>query len=87
MNPFPSFTRWDLIAMCVALAAVFGLEMLGVFGRNDVTITAICRSFCPRAARAVICVWLFWHMVLYGWVSNKSWLELVKAAAKKVVLL
>lgn len=63
--------------MCVALALVFGLEMVGVFNPNFVTITAICRSFIPRWLRFMVCLWLTWHMVVYGWMTNKSWFDLL----------
>jgi uncharacterized protein YjeT (DUF2065 family) len=40
---FDLIPRWDLVAMCVAMAILFVLEMLGVFGHPNVTITAIVR--------------------------------------------
>lgn len=77
MNPFPTFTRWDLLAMCIVMGMLFTLEMLGIFNSHFATITAICRSFVPRIARALICIWLFWHMVIAGWLTDKSWLHFV----------
>ena len=77
LNPFATFTRWDLIVMCIVMALVFTFEMLGVFNARFVTITAICRSFVPRPLRAFICLWLFWHMVIAGWLTDKSWIHFV----------
>jgi len=86
MNPFGTFKRWDLVLMCISLAAAFGMEMLGVFGRDFVTITAICRSFVPRWIRFLVCLWLMWHMVAIGWLTNKSWPALVAELYNKIVL-
>lgn len=58
------YIRWDLIAMCVALAVVFVFEMLGVFTDRYVTITAIIRQNVPMQVRLPIFGWLFFHFVL-----------------------
>lgn len=54
--------RWDLVAMCIALGVVFGLEMLGVFGKHYVTITAIVRLQ-PKWLRAMELGWLCYHFL------------------------
>lgn len=58
------YVRWDLIAMCVALAIVFGFEMLGVFTDRYVTVTALVRAVVPKWARAMICGWLCYHFLI-----------------------
>lgn len=57
------YVRWDIVAMCAALAVVFAFEMLGVFTDRYVTITAIIRGTMPRWARAMILGWLCWHFL------------------------
>lgn len=56
--------RWDYIAMCVALSIVFVFEMLGVFGKDFVTITYIVRSYMPMWMRAMILGWLCYHFMI-----------------------
>jgi hypothetical protein len=56
------FRRWDVIAMCLAMAILFVLEMLGVFTDRYVTITAIVRSV-PRWALSMVWGWLGWHFL------------------------
>lgn len=58
------FTQWDVIALSVALAVVFGFEMLGVFTDRYVTITALVRATLPKWLRAMICGWLYYHFVI-----------------------
>lgn len=58
------YIRWDVIAMALSLAVVFGFEMLGVFTTRYVTITAIARTYVPTWARAMVCGWLFYHFVV-----------------------
>jgi uncharacterized membrane protein YozB (DUF420 family) len=53
-----------MIAMCLALAVVFGFEMLGVFTDRYVTITAIVRQTVPLWARAMILGWLCYHFMI-----------------------
>jgi hypothetical protein len=57
------FKRWDVIAMCVAMAILFVLEMLGVFTHRYVTITAIVRSL-PKWALAMAWGWLGFHFLI-----------------------
>ena len=57
------FARWDVIAMCIALAVVFVFEMLGVFGGKYITITALVREFMPMWMRAMILGWMCWHFM------------------------
>lgn len=64
LNLAPYF-RWDVVAMCIAMAILFGFEMAGVFGKHYITITAICRACLPMWARAMIWGWLGWHF-LFG---------------------
>jgi hypothetical protein len=64
MIDLSKYVRWDLVLMCVALAVVFGFEMLGVFTDKYVTITAIVRETVPKWARAMVCGWLFYHFVI-----------------------
>jgi hypothetical protein len=59
---FDLIPRWDLVAMCVAMAILFVLEMLGVFGYPNVTITAIVR-LTPRWMLAMVWGWLGWHFL------------------------
>lgn len=61
-----AFPRWDLIAMCVALAVVFGFEMAGVFGKDYVTITYLVRTYLPKWVAAMIWGWLGWHFKLFS---------------------
>lgn len=64
MYDLSKYVRWDLILMCVALAVVFGFEMLGVFTDKYVTITAIIRATVPKWARVVAIGLLFYHFVI-----------------------
>lgn len=61
---FSKYLRWDLVAMCTALAVVFAFEMLGVYTDRYITITAIIRATIPRWARAMILGWLCYHFML-----------------------
>lgn len=58
------FSRWDVIAMCVALAVVFTFEMLGIFTLRYITITALVRAYMPMWARAMILGWLCYHFMI-----------------------
>lgn len=58
------YLRWDVIAMCAALAIVFGFEMAGVFGSKYITITAIVRGVVPLWARAMFLGWLCYHFMI-----------------------
>lgn len=58
------YVRWDVIALCVALAVVFVFEMLGVFTTRYVTITALVRQVVPLWARAMILGWLCYHFMI-----------------------
>jgi uncharacterized membrane protein YozB (DUF420 family) len=53
-----------MIVMCLALAVVFGFEMLGVFTDRYVTITAVVRQTVPLWARAMILGWLCYHFMI-----------------------
>jgi hypothetical protein len=59
---FDLIPRWDLVAMCVAMAILFALEMLGIFGYPNVTITAIVR-LTPKWMLAMVWGWLGWHFL------------------------
>jgi hypothetical protein len=59
-----SFKHWDVVALLVALLIVFVLEMMGVFGEQYVTITAVVRSYIPMWARAMILGWLVFHFLI-----------------------
>lgn len=59
-----AYVRWDYIALCVAMAIVFGLEMLGVFGKHYITITEITVTYLPAWARAMILGWLGYHFLI-----------------------
>jgi len=54
--------RWDVIAMCISMAVLFVLEMLGVFGHKFVTITAIVR-LAPKWILSMVWGWLGWHFI------------------------
>jgi hypothetical protein len=56
------FRRWDVIAMCLAMAILFVLEMLGVFTDQYITITAIVRSQ-PAWLLWMEWGWLGWHFL------------------------
>lgn len=58
--------RWDYIALCVSMAVLFGLEMLGVFGSHYVTITYVVRTYMPAWARAMVWGWLGYHFLIQG---------------------
>lgn len=58
------YLRWDVVAMCVALAVVFVFEMVGVFTNNYITITALVRQFVPLWARAMVLGWLCYHFMV-----------------------
>ena len=64
MLNFSKYVHWDMVAMCLALAVVFGFEMLGVFTDRYVTITAIVRQTVPLWARAMILGWLCYHFMI-----------------------
>jgi hypothetical protein len=56
--------KWDTIALAVALAIVFGLEMLGVSNtKHYMTITYIARLQ-PRWLRAMELGWLCYHFMI-----------------------
>ena len=59
-----TYLRWDIVAMCVALAVVFAFEMAGVFGRHYITITAIVRAYVPIWARGMVIGWLAVHFLI-----------------------
>jgi hypothetical protein len=61
---FSHYFRWDVAAMFVAFAILFVLEMLGVFGRHYITITAIIRAYVPVWLRAGIWGWLGYHFLI-----------------------
>lgn len=63
LNLSPYF-RWDIIAMCLAMAVLFGFEMAGVFGQKYITITAIVRGTVPMWARGMILGWLAVHFLI-----------------------
>lgn len=63
------FRRWDVIAMCVAMAILFVLEMLGVFNKPYITITAICRSL-PTSVLFLIWLWLGYHFRVWKWMGK-----------------
>lgn len=58
------YIRWDVVAMCTALAVVFTFEMLGVFTAKYITITAIVRTYMPLWARAMVLGWLCYHFMI-----------------------
>ena len=60
------FSRWDVIAMCVALAVVFTFEMLGVFTTRYITITALVRGYMPLWVRAMVLGWMCYHFMIAG---------------------
>ena len=62
MKYFALIPRWDMCAMLTAMAILFLLEMLGVFGHRYVTITAIVR-LTPRWILAMVWGWLGWHFL------------------------
>lgn len=59
-----NFKHWDVVAMCVAMAIVFGFEMMGVFGHKYITITALVRMYMPKWVRAMILGWLVYHFMI-----------------------
>jgi hypothetical protein len=61
---FAGIKRWDLILMFALMAAIFTVEMLGVFNPRLVTITQIVKDFIPIPVRIMICSWLCWHFVV-----------------------
>lgn len=63
-TPLKNYVGWDIVLMAIAMAIVFGFEMLGVFTDKYVTITAITRAYMPRWARAMLCGWLYYHFVI-----------------------
>lgn len=60
---FAGIRRWDLILMFSLMAAIFTIEMLGVFSPRMVTITQIIKDFIPIPVRIMICAWVCWHFV------------------------
>lgn len=58
------FAHWDYIALCISMAVVFGFEMLGVFGKDYITITYLCRTYLPLWARGMIIGWLAVHFLI-----------------------
>ena len=67
------YVRWDYIALCIAMSIVFGLEMLGVFGKTYVTITYIFRSYIPKYVLALIWLWLAYHFRIYLLFTANGW--------------
>ena len=63
MLDFSKYVRWDMVAMCVALATVFSFELLGVFTDRYVTITAIVKQTVPLWVRAMLLGWMCWHFM------------------------
>ena len=64
MTPLSSFHHWDVVALCAALAVVFGFEMLGVLTTHYITITAIVRTYMPFWMRAMILGWMCYHFMI-----------------------
>lgn len=60
---FAGIRRWDLILMFSLMAAIFTIEMLGVFSPRMVTITQIIKDFIPIPVRIMLVSWLAWHFV------------------------
>lgn len=59
-----TFKHWDVAALLIAMLIVFVLEMMGVFGKQYVTITAVIRTYVPMWARAMILGWLAFHFLI-----------------------
>lgn len=57
------YTRWDVVAMCLAMSVLFTFEMLGVFTSHYITITAIVRAYVPKWLRAMLLGWLVYHFM------------------------
>ena len=64
LDALGKYVHWDLVAMAVAMAVIFGFEMLGVFTDKYVTITAIIRATVPIGIRLLIWAWLGYHFLL-----------------------
>lgn len=61
---FSQYIRADYIAMFIAMAILFVLEMMGVFGQKYVTITGIVRAYMPAWARAMVLGWMCYHFLI-----------------------
>lgn len=61
---FAGIRRWDLILMFVLMAAIFTVEMVGVFSPRMVTITQIVKAIIPLSIRFMLCAWVFYHFVV-----------------------
>lgn len=57
------YVRWDVVAICLAMAVLFTFEMLGVFTARYITITAIVKGTVPPWVRAMILGWLCYHFM------------------------
>jgi hypothetical protein len=59
------YPHWDMVLMCIALAIVFGFEMLGVSQPGKyVTITSIVKQTCPKWVLAMVWGWLLYHFII-----------------------
>lgn len=61
---FKNIVHWDLIVMFCLMAAIFAVEMLGVFSPRMVTITQIVKDFVPIPCRVMVLAWLTWHFFI-----------------------
>lgn len=64
LHALTKFAHWDVAALLVAMLIVFVLEMMGVFGKQYVTITAVIRTYVPMWARAMILGWMMFHFLI-----------------------
>jgi hypothetical protein len=58
---FKQYINWDVLLMLVLFGVIGTLEMVGVFNRHFITITAIIRASIPRPFRWMILGWLTYH--------------------------
>lgn len=69
---FAGIRRWDLVLMFALMAAIFTVEMLGVFSPRMVTITQIVKAAIPIQIRLLVVTWLAWHFVVSDIVKQCS---------------
>ena len=58
------FAKWDVILLFLSIAVVLCFEILGVFGKQYVTITEIVRTYIPAWVRAMVLGWMVYHFVV-----------------------
>lgn len=58
------FARWNVIVWFATLIVVLGLELIGIWVQNFLTLTELIQMYIPLWLRAIIIGWLAWHFLV-----------------------